>query len=90
MQRTNDDDVVVGESGMAGGPGLKSSNKTAPEGLIGPPEIGKKKSVVVLSSKHVEKSKKDIVTTLPKKIIVRDLYNVMKADPRLVHRPLVY
>jgi len=62
----------------------------APEGLIGQPENSKKKSIVVLSDKQVEKSKRDIVTTLPKPIRVRDLLTVMKKDPRFVHRPLVY
>ena len=75
---------------MAGGSSHKLSNKMAPEGLIGLPESGKKKSIVVLSHKQVEKSRRDIVTTVPKKIIVRDLLNVMKSDARLVHRPLVY
>ena len=75
---------------MTAGLGIKSSMKMAPEGLIGQPESNKKKSIVVLSSTHVEKTVKDIVTTLPKKILVRDLINVMKRDSRLVHRPLVY
>ena len=62
----------------------------ASEGLIGQPETNKKKSIVVLSNKKVEKSKRDIVTTLPKKIIVRDLLSVMRKDSRFMHRPLVY
>jgi len=70
--------------------GNKQNPKMAPDGLIGYPESNKKKSIVVLSDKQVEKSKKDYVTTLPKKILVRDLINVMKRDSRLVHRPLVY
>ena len=70
--------------------GSKNNFKIAPEGLLGHPEMNKKKSIVVLSDKQVEKSKKDYVTRWQKKILVRDLINVMKRDSRLVHRPLVY
>ena len=75
---------------MTGGLGSMRSNKMAPEGLIGQPDTNKKKSVVVLSHKAVESSKRDIVTGVRKPIIVRDLLNVMKADSRLVHKPLMF
>ena len=92
-KRKQDNDMVGGGSSMAGGPGLgnmRYNNKMAPEGLIGQPDDKKKKSIVILSNKQVEKSKRDIVTTVPKKIGVRDLINVMKADARLMHKPLLY
>ena len=85
-------DGFGGNSSMVGSSSLGGiyNNKMAPEALIGPPEDKKKKTIVVLSNKEVEQSRRDIVTTLPRKVCVRDLVNVMRADPRLSHRPLLY
>ena len=76
---------MVGSSSLGG----IYNNKMAPEALIGQPE-DKRKTIVVLSNREVERSKRDIVTTLPRKICVRDLVNVMRVDPVLNHRPLLY
>lgn len=89
-RKLEDVDGAGGDPTLTGGLGSMRSNKMAPEGLIGQPDINKKKSIVVLSHKQVEKSKRDIVTVVPKPIIVKDLLNVMKADSRLVHKPLMY
>ena len=84
-------DGFGGNSSMVGSSSLGGyNNKMPPDALIGPPEDKKKKTIVVLSNKEVEQSRRDIVTTLPRKVCVRDLVSVMRADPRLSHRPLLY
>ena len=45
--------------------------------------------MVILSKKSVIESVHD-VQTLPKKVIMKDLLAVLKADARLSHKPLVY
>ena len=67
---------------------IKRFNKMAPEGLIGKPDT-KKKEVVILSKKSVVDSVHD-VSTISKKVIMKDLLAVLKSDPRLAHKPLVY
>ena len=61
-----------------------------PNKLIGPTEQ-RRKEIVVMSSKDVNDSQRDVVTSQnQKKIIVKDLVNLMKSDPRLSHKPLLY
>ena len=82
------DDVEGNDMNMAPG-NVKRQNKMAPEGLIGKNDI-KKKEVVVLSKKSVVESAYDVVSAIPKKVIMKDLISVLKADSRLAHKPLVY
>ena len=60
----------------------------APEGLVGRTDV-KKKEVVILSKKSVVDSLQDI-STIQKKVMMKDLISVLKADSRLAHKPLVY
>lgn len=81
------DDADANDMNMASG-SLKKFNKMAPEGLIGRTDV-KKKEVVILSKKAVTESLMDI-STMQKKVVMKDLIAVLKADSRLAHRPLVY
>jgi len=86
-RRTNDEGDGL-DTGAASNPSKRFLNKMLPEGLVGDPDK-KQKEVVILSKKSVEESANDI-STLQKKVILKDLLAVLKTDSRLAHKPLVY
>jgi len=45
--------------------------------------------VVILSKKAVEETSTDI-STVNEKVTIKDLIAVLKSDPRLAHKPIVY
>ena len=67
----------------------KFINKQVAGSIIGPNEE-KKKQIVILSSKCITNTQSDVVTSIPKKIILKDLLSVMRRDPRMRHKSLLY
>lgn len=73
---------------MASNSDKRFFNKNPAEGLVGRPDK-RSKEVVIFSKKSVEGSINDMATQ-QKKVVVKDLLAVLKSDPRLAHKPLVY
>lgn len=57
--------------------------------IIGPMEEVKKQ-LVIMSGKDVTDSQTDVYTSVPKKIVLKDLLTVMKKDARLRNKALHY
>jgi hypothetical protein len=49
-----------------------------------------KKQLVIMSGKDVTDSQTDVYTSVPKKIVLKDLLTVMKKDARLRNKALHY
>lgn len=69
--------------------GRRFINKEVVASIIGPSEEIKK-PIVVMSGKDVVQTNHDVYTSVPKKIILKDLLTVMKRDSRLRNKPLQY
>lgn len=78
----------IGEHHMATTLEKRYFNKNPAEGLVGRPDK-RSKEVIIFSKKSVEGSINDMAT-VQKKVAVKDLLEVLKSDPRLAHKPLVY
>ena len=75
-------------SAVAGKP-RRFINKEAIASIVGPREESHKQ-VVVMTAKDVADTHRDVYTSVPKKVIMKDLLNVLKRDSRLRNRPLHY
>lgn len=71
------------------GKGRRFINKEVTTSIIGPTEEVKKQ-LVIMSSKDVLDSQTDVYTSVPKKIVLKDLLTVMKKDARLRNKALHY
>ena len=87
-KKTTADDNDGNDINVASNSAKRSNKSQQSEALIGEPN-SKERSVVILSKKSIEESVHDIAT-LQKKVIMKDLISVLKDDPRLAHKPLVY
>lgn len=57
--------------------------------IVGPTEEVKKQ-LVIMSGKDVSETQTDVYTSVPKKIVLKDLLAVMKKDARLRNKALHY
>lgn len=73
----------------AAGSSRRFVNKEVAASVVGPSEEVSK-HIVVMAGKDLAETQKDVFTSVPKKIILKDLLVVMKKDSRLSNKPLHY
>ena len=84
-----DDALYKPMTTSAQGKGRRFITKDAVSSIIGPMEEVKKQ-LVIMSGKDVTESQSDVYTSVPKKIVLKDLLTVMKKDARLRNKALHY